>query len=243
MSGARASKRRAHVRCPVWARRLRRRNPTSSAKPPLNANTPDKHHGLRFGPLSDRALHLCIDMQRLFGAGGPWKTPWLERVRPFVLRLSRLHPDRTAFTRFIPPYRPEQAPGAWRRFYAKWPEVTGQNLDPRLLDLLPELAELVPPALVLDKPAYSPFSDARLGELLAARGTDTLIFSGTETDVCVLAAALDAVDLGYRVVIATDAVCSSKDDTHDALMALYHRRFGCQIETATTEEIVAGWQR
>ena len=204
-------------------------------------NTTHEHRGLRFGPLSGHTLHLCIDMQRLFGSGAPWETPWLERVRPVTHRLCRLHPEHTVFTRFIPPYRCEQAPGAWRRYYERWPQVTGQQLDPAFLDLLPELAALVPPAVVLDKSTYSPFSSPALLDLLAARRTDTLILSGTETDVCVLAGALDAVDRGLRVIIATDAICSSKDETHDALMTLYERRFSCQIETAECDEIIAAW--
>lgn len=32
------------------------------------------------------------------------------------------------------------------------------------------------------------------------------------------AAVLGAVDRGYRVVLVTDAICSSADQTHDALM-------------------------
>jgi nicotinamidase-related amidase len=56
----------------------------------------------------------------------------------------------------------------------------------------------------------------------------------------VLAAVLDAVDLGYRVVLATDALCSSTDATHDALLALYRNRFQ-QIETASSEAILACW--
>lgn len=199
------------------------------------------HEGLRFGPIPGGALHVCVDMQRLFATGGPWETPWLERVRPIVLRLCSAHPHRTVLTRFIPPFRAEQAPGTWRRFYERWPQVTGQQLDPEFIELLPELAALAPPAILLDKATYSPFCNPALDELIVARGVDTLILSGTETDVCVLAAALDAVDRGLRVVIATDAVCGSQDDTHDALMNLYHRRFGRQIETATSEEILANW--
>ena len=74
-----------------------------------------------------------------------------------------------------------------------------------------------------------------------ARRADALIITGTETDVCVLAAVLDAVDLGYRVILPTDAVCSSSDATHDALMTLYCERFSEQIETAETEAILALW--
>ena len=78
-------------------------------------------------------------------------------------------------------------------------------------------------------------------DLLRRRGTDALVITGAETDVCVLAVVLDAVDLGYRVVLVTDAICSSSDATHDALLILYRNRFGQQIETITSEALLAGW--
>jgi nicotinamidase-related amidase len=49
---------------------------------------------------------------------------------------------------------------------------------------------------------------------------------------------LDAVDLGYRVIVR-DAVCSSSDEGHDMLMRLYHSRFTEQIETADAAAILA----
>jgi nicotinamidase-related amidase len=66
-------------------------------------------------PLTERSVHLCIDMQRIFSADGPWPTPWMERVLPVVAALAGRHPERTVFTRFIPPERPEQMPGMWQR--------------------------------------------------------------------------------------------------------------------------------
>ena len=147
------------------------------------------------------------------------------------------------FTRFIPPDRPEDAPGAWRRYFRRWRELTSERVDPRLLELIPELQELVPPAVVIDKQVYSPFHDGRLAPHLRERGIDSLVVSGTETDICVLAAVLAAVDHGFRVVIAADALCSSTDATHDALLRLYHQRFGQQIEVAETDAILAQWAR
>jgi nicotinamidase-related amidase len=44
------------------------------------------------------------------------------------------------------------------------------------------------------------------------------VITGAETDVCVLSTVLNAVDLGFRVVIVEDALCSSSDVGHDALM-------------------------
>ena len=43
-------------------------------------------------------------------------------------------------------------------------------------------------------------------------------------------------------MLPVDAVCSSTDATHDALMKLYHDRYGQQIEVAPAEAIVRQWQ-
>ena len=127
-------------------------------------------------------------------------------------------------------------------WHTPWMErVTLERIDPWLIDLVPPLATLAPPAEVIDKRAYSPFSEPQLSDLLRRRRVDSLLITGAETDVCVLAAVLDAVDLGYRVVLATDALCSSSDATHDALLALYRNRFSQQIETASSETILACW--
>ncbi|MBI0434696.1 cysteine hydrolase family protein [Roseomonas sp. KE0001] len=200
-----------------------------------------KKPGLRQGPLSERCLHLCIDMQRLFGLGSPWHTPWMERVLPVVERLVAAHPDRTVFTRFIPARRPGEGHGTWKRYYESWSEMTLEALPPGQTELLPELARFAPPARVLDKTVYSPWLDGALDRLLQEREADTLIISGAETDVCVLAAVLGAVDRGYRVVVPMDAICSSSDRTHDALLTLYNERYGQQIETADSEEILRAW--
>jgi nicotinamidase-related amidase len=99
----------------------------------------------------------------------------------------------------------------------------------------------VPPAASIDKGVYSPFAAPELLELLRRRHIDSLVISGAETDVCVLAAVMAAIDHGFRVVLATDAICSSADETHDALLSLYQRRFSEQIETADVETILSCW--
>lgn len=94
--------------------------------------------------LTPRSVHLCIDMQRLFSEEGPWPTPWMKRVLPQAEALAARFPERTIFTRFIPPARPTDMFGAWRSYYERWREVTQENLDPRLLELMPTLAALTP---------------------------------------------------------------------------------------------------
>jgi nicotinamidase-related amidase len=93
-------------------------------------------------------------MQRIFSAEGPWPTPWMDRVLPVAAALANRHPERTVFTRFIPPERPDQMPGMWRRYYTRWRMATRECLDLRLLELMPPLAAFCPPATVIDKTRY-----------------------------------------------------------------------------------------
>lgn len=193
-------------------------------------------------PLTERTVHLCVDMQRIFSNEGPWAAPWMERVLPVVAEIAGRFPERTVFTRFITPHRPDDMPGTWRRYYEKWDETTRERLDPQLLELLPPLAKLVPPATVIDKTRYSGFAEPQLLHHLRERRADGVIVTGSETDVCILATVLGAVDLGIRVIIVRDAVCSSSDQGHDSLLQLYHRRYGEQIETADAETILSRWK-
>jgi nicotinamidase-related amidase len=77
---------------------------------------------------------------------------------------------------------------------------------------------------------------------LQHRGVDTLVITGAETEVCVLSTVLGAVDLGYRLIVVADALCSVSDATHDALMLLYRERFAQQIEVASTDTILEVWR-
>lgn len=199
--------------------------------------------GLVHGPLGETCLHLCVDMQRLFAPGGPWAVPWAQKVLPAIEELVAGHPHRTLFTRFIPATRPGEGPGMWAQYYRRWADVTLANIDPGLVELMEGLARFVPPAMVLDKHVYSPWTEGRLDALLDGSGIDTLIVTGGETDVCVLATVLGAIDRGFRTVLVTDAICSSVDATHDALMELYRSRFSEQVEAVRLEEVMETWRR
>lgn len=198
--------------------------------------------GLAHGPLGASCLHLCVDMQRLFAPGGPWPVPWAQKVLPAIEELAASHPQQTVFTRFIPAARPGEGPGMWARYYRRWAEVTLSNIDPGLLELMPSLARFVPPGTVVDKHVYSPWTEGRLDAMLEGADIDTLVITGGETDVCVLATVLGAIDRGFRTVLVTDALCSSFDQTHDALMELYCTRFSEQVEAVTTGEVLEAWR-
>jgi len=43
-------------------------------------------------PLTERSIHLYVDMQRIFSAEGPRPTPWRDKVSPVATTLAHRHP-------------------------------------------------------------------------------------------------------------------------------------------------------
>lgn len=186
-----------------------------------------------------RWAHLCIDMQRMFNEETAWNVPWMAKVSDQIEELAARLTADTIFTRFIPPHSASHMPGAWKVYYEKWDQMTLDRMPHELVDLIPALDRFVPPARLFDKRTYSPWIDGRLHHLLAQGGVDTVIVTGGETDVCVLATVVGAIDLGYRVIIPHDAVCSGADTTHDATLELLGARFSVQVDMTSTEELLA----
>jgi nicotinamidase-related amidase len=95
---------------------------------------------------------------------------------------------------------------------------------------------------VIDKPAYSAFTASALQSYLAEKSVDTVLVTGSETDACVLATILSAVDLGYRTIVVKDGLCSSYDTAHDASLRLYAQRFNVQVELTEAAELIDSWR-
>jgi nicotinamidase-related amidase len=165
----------------------------------------------------------------------------MERVLPAIIAVAELNPHRTVFTRFLTPLHARDRPGRWQRYFTRWECATRSRLPGAQLEIVPSLSRLIPPATAIDKPAYSAFAETGLTAFLYDKRVDTLIITGSETDVCVLATVLDAVDLGFRTIVVEDALCSSFDEGHDALMTLYRNRFSEQVELMTQAQVSELW--
>jgi len=192
-------------------------------------------------PLGPRTLHVVVDMQRVFMEATDWQVPALADVVAPILALVRARPSQTLFTRFVTPATVESAPGDWQRFYTRWRSVVRDRMEAAMFDLIEPLAAFAPPAEVIDKSTYSAFPSTEFLASLRRRDVDTLLLSGVETDVCVLATALDAVDCGLRVVLAADAMTSLSAPAHRAALDAIYPRFDQQIEIAPTAEVLAAW--
>ena len=181
-------------------------------------------------------------MQRLFAEPTVWHTRGLAGIVPQVARLARHAPDRTVFTRFIPAERPADATGAWRGYYERWRSVTLAETGYGPLELVDPLRELVPPARVCDKDTHSAFNSGDFRDVARRSGAEVLVLTGVETDVCVLGTALDAVDEGLYVVMASDAVASSVPECHRVTLESILPRFDEQVVISTTAEVLASWR-
>ena len=85
----------------------------------------------------------------------------------------------------------------------QYPKGLGATL-PRFAELLPENTP------VIAKTGFSAFEEPAFRTSLAARTRKTLIFCGVESHVCVLQSLLDAIERGFEVYLAADAVTSRK---------------------------------
>ena len=120
--------------------------------------------------------------------------------------------------RRVPP-RPgrlgHQRPAAGRHGQAA--RTTSSSGSPEA-EVVPELGpdprDLVVPRLS----GVSPFAGTALDVTLRNLGVSTVVATGVSVNLALLGLAIEAVNLGYRVVVATDAVAGTPADYADAVL-------------------------
>ena len=198
--------------------------------------------GLRSGPIGRRAVHVAIDMQQVFAQDSEWATPATLVIAPCVARIAAHAPERAIFTRFLAPKAAHEALGQWRVYYRRWSSIVAANRDPGMFDLLPMLQAFVPPARIVDKFTLSAYEAQGFQLALDGLSADTMILTGVETDVCVLATAMTAVDRGLRTILVSDALASSSPEGHAAAMTAIYPRFDQQIEAIDSMTLLKEWK-
>jgi nicotinamidase-related amidase len=176
----------------------------------------------------DGPLLVVVDVQRVFAEDTPWHIPGLDACLPRIVALAESFGARGIRTKHVPPEG--GGAGTWRRFYAAWSELD----RPGVWDVVPELegTELAE----IPKSVYSCFGAAAFVRELQRLGQPPLVVCGVETDCCVLATVLDAVDEGIPVTVVTDAVTSPSETAHRGALALFER-LPEQVELRSTAEL------
>ena len=78
-----------------------------------------------------------------------------------------------------------------------------------------------------------------LHDQLRERDVETVVVTGTLTEVCVAGTARDAATLGYRTILVGDATAGRDDESHNATLTTIYRTFGDVRSTDDVLELVA----
>jgi len=102
-------------------------------------------------------------------------------------------------------------------------------------DISPEDAQIT-------KTRYSAFIQgaSSLEQHLRDRGIDTLLITGTATNVCCESSARDAMMLNFKVVMVSDALATHTDEEHNATLSAFYGQFG---DVQTTDQALQSLER
>ena len=91
------------------------------------------------------------------------------------------------------------------------PVLITQQYTKGLGESVPEIREAVSSFSHIEKSSFSAMGEPDFVSALAKLGRKTVVLCGVEAHVCVLQSALDMLEAGYDVFLATDAISSRKE--------------------------------
>jgi len=180
---------------------------------------------------------IVVDMQNDFvRVGAPLEVPdaretievhqellsWFrERERPIVFTRFIAGPKRTLMWNWSPQLAPPVC-CCWPGFQRAYGDIEGERDCVAVID---ELAPL-PGESQVDKYGYNAFHRTRLTDLLHAHGVDTVLITGTVSQICVDEAARGAFHEGFQAAVISDAVSSYAPDLQRASLQTLAMKYG-----------------
>jgi ureidoacrylate peracid hydrolase len=106
-------------------------------------------------------------------------------------------------------------------------------------DLWPAL-DVRPEDEIVKKYRFSAFlpGASELAERLRARGFDTVLITGTVTNVCCESSARDAMMSNFRVVMISDGNAATTQAEHEASLTAFYLTFGDVMDTAMVVDLL-----
>ena len=188
---------------------------------------------------------IVVDMQNAFMLPGVAHAlcPMAEKIVPNVNRLAAALRAAGGTVVWIKTTFRDDALESWSTYFEM---VTPQQGKKRIAaltagskghELWPAL-EVHADDLVVEKCRFSAFIEgsSNLARILRDRGLDTLLITGTVTNVCCESTARDAMMLNFRTVMITDGNAAVTDEDHNASLCAFYLSFG---DIMSTEMLVA----
>lgn len=188
----------------------------------------------------DRLAHpalVVVDMQNDFvRAGAPMEVPEAratipahhalltacrERSIPVIYTKFVAGPERTLVWEWSPPLAPPVC-SCWKGFLRYYEDV-GKELD--CSDIIDELYP-EPGDPIVDKFGYGAFHNTNLDDLLKARHVESVLVTGTVTQICVEETARESFKRGYRTTVISDAVSTYLPDLQASVLKNFALKFG-----------------
>ena len=192
-----------------------------------------------------RTALVVIDMQNAFlRPGAPSETPMARAIVPQINRLAQAVRAGGGVVAFAQGSFQPSGPEAWPLFFEHMvnPAFSAailQALTPGHPDheLWPEL-DVQAGDVRVRKKRYSAFfpGACSLPEQLRERGVDTVIITGTLTNVCCEASARDAMMGDFKTVMVSDANAARSDAEHLAALITLVQFFA---DVRSTDEVLA----
>lgn len=192
-----------------------------------------------------RTALLVVDMQNAFMLPEVAHSlcPMAERIVPNINRLARAVREARGTVVWIKTTFKEEALRTWSTYFemvtpqqgAK--RIAALTADSKGHELWPAL-QVQPNDLIVEKDRFSAFiqGSSNLAEVLRGRGLDTVLITGTLTNVCCESTARDAMMLNFKTVMVTDGNAALADEDHNASLRAFYLTFG---DIMSTDMLVA----
>jgi len=187
-----------------------------------------------------RTALVVVDMQNAFMLPGVAHAlcPMAEHIVPNINRLAAAVRGTGGTVVWIITTFDEQSIKDWSTLYA----MSGPERSARRRAALTEgskghelwhALDARPDDLTVVKRRYSAFlpGASNLPEVLRGRGLDTVLITGTVTNVCCESSARDAMQLNFRTVMVTDANAALTDEEHNWSLINFYNALGDIMST------------
>jgi ureidoacrylate peracid hydrolase len=183
---------------------------------------------------------IVVDMQNAFMLPGVAHAlcPMAEKIVPNINRLAEAVRATGGTVVWIKTTFTDDVLQSWSTYYEMaTPEqgrkrVAALTADSKGHELWPAL-DVQASDLIVEKNRFSAFiqGSSNLADVLRGRGLDTLLITGTVTNVCCESTARDAMMLNFRTIMVTDGNAANTDEDHNAALCNFYLTFGDIMST------------